>query len=176
MVSPEKFGEGKNLLFQKKKKLTFMLSFISIKISSGIKKGSLSLIDGTIGGLFNTTALVSSPPHPPFTPNSPSSLLPLPPSFPSLPPFQLTGTLARGLSSTSSNKAYRKEQERNARERVSGAGEGVVYGMKALGTGVFEGVTGIGLDFFLVFVVLLFYFACYFFFLIFFFLIFFNSE
>ena len=52
MISPEKFGEGTN--FFSCQFSQFFIPFLNL----GIKKGSLSLIDGTIGGLFNTTALV----------------------------------------------------------------------------------------------------------------------
>jgi hypothetical protein len=79
-----------------------------------VKKGTLSLIDGTIGGLFDTTA-------------------------------KFTGTLARGLTATSSNRKYRQEQERQARERVTNAGSGIIHGVKALGTGFARGITGIGM-------------------------------
>lgn len=57
---------------------------------------------------------------------------------------KLTGTVGKGLAALSFDDEYiRKRQLKQISEKPKHAGEGVLYGFKELGEGIFGGVSGI---------------------------------
>jgi len=79
----------------------------------GLTKGARSLVKNSVYGIFNTAS-------------------------------KITGSIAKGVSNLSLDAEYMKErQERNVREKPKHVGEGVLFGVRDLGLGVFKGVTGL---------------------------------
>ena len=83
------------------------------EFGKGLAKGSVSLAKHTTYGLFNTVS-------------------------------KLTGTAGKGLATLSFDDDYLKQRKiRQTNEKPKHVGEGLLYGTKSLGQGIFNGVTGI---------------------------------
>jgi len=79
----------------------------------GLAKGSLSLAKHTTFGLFNTVS-------------------------------KITATTGKGLATLTLDDEYVRQRQQTAiKEKPSHVGEGLLYGAKGLGQGIFDGVTGL---------------------------------
>eukprot|EP01119_Soliformovum_irregulare_P006504 TRINITY_DN1859_c1_g1_i2.p1 TRINITY_DN1859_c1_g1~~TRINITY_DN1859_c1_g1_i2.p1 ORF type:complete len:1122 (-),score=340.89 TRINITY_DN1859_c1_g1_i2:94-2991(-) len=79
----------------------------------GLAKGSVSLAKHTTYGLFNTVS-------------------------------KITGTAGKGLAALSLDDDYVRRRQKDAiKEKPQHIGEGLMYGAKGLGVGLFDGVTGL---------------------------------
>lgn len=84
-----------------------------LQFGKGVAKGVGSLAKNFSYGIFNTTSKV-------------------------------TGSIASGVASLSFDQEYiKKREEQNIRDQPRHAAEGVLYGVRDLGKGIFKGVTGI---------------------------------
>lgn len=83
------------------------------EFGKGLAKGSISLAKHTTYGLFNTVS-------------------------------KLTGTASKGLATLSFDDDYLKKRKiQQTTEKPKHLGEGLLYGTKSLGQGIFRGVTGV---------------------------------
>jgi hypothetical protein len=79
----------------------------------GLAKGTLSLVKNSVYGTFNTVS-------------------------------KLSGTVGKGIATLSLDPEYiQKRQVKQAVEKPKHFGEGVMYGMKDLGVGILEGISGL---------------------------------
>eukprot|EP01119_Soliformovum_irregulare_P017031 TRINITY_DN5016_c0_g2_i3.p1 TRINITY_DN5016_c0_g2~~TRINITY_DN5016_c0_g2_i3.p1 ORF type:complete len:2265 (-),score=532.32 TRINITY_DN5016_c0_g2_i3:78-6224(-) len=83
------------------------------EFGKGVAKGTTSLIQNSAYGIFNATS-------------------------------KITGSIGTGIAHLSMDPEYMKDrQERNIRTKPKHVGEGVLYGARDLGLGLFKGVTGL---------------------------------
>jgi hypothetical protein len=56
---------------------------------------------------------------------------------------KISGSLGKGLAALSMDQQYVREREINGRKKPIYVGEGIALGIKELGTGLYNGITGI---------------------------------